>query len=119
MTDNDDAYREPVVYPVGTIVELATRMLRLMERMVSGDAVDEAQYARVFGAKEGMVQQLQRVSDILREMRSLEAAVNPVPVKRQVPMGKEEQALIRHYVLQLAGQYAREGAQASANADDV
>lgn len=106
-----------VVYPVDAVLTIATRILAVMERVIEGEMPDDALYARLFGSKEGLVQQLERVCDIVSQAREIE-------VTRQQRTGRvmdeDERALIRHYVVQLAKQYAQEDAQAAApNAGDA
>lgn len=103
-------------YPTDAVLRLSAQMLAVMERVIAGEVIDEALYVKIFGNKEGMVQQLQRVCDVLGDVRAMEVqqrANKDAPV-----MDEEERALIRHYVVQMAKQYAQEDARAS-NADDA
>lgn len=114
MTDNDAALALMPDYPIEAALRLSSRMLDLMLGVLEGVDVDDVLYARVFGTKEGMVQQLQRVCDVLTDVRTLEMQVNP-PERCAVRVSdEEEQALIRHYVVQMAKQLAQD-----ANAGDV
>ncbi|MBA4274469.1 MAG: hypothetical protein C0436_02315 [Alphaproteobacteria bacterium] len=114
MTDNDSALASMPDYPIETALRLSSRMLDVMLGILEGKQMDDALYDRVFGTKEGMVQQLQRVCDVLTDVRALEMHVKPVGRCAVRVSDEEEQALIRHYVVQMAKQLAQD-----ANAGDV
>lgn len=96
---------QPPVNAADAVLQLALHMLGAMERTVRGEAIGDELYARLFGNKEGLVQQLQRLCDIVSDARALRQS--DAPQRQQRPMDEEEQALIRHYVAQFAQQYAR------------
>lgn len=102
---------KPLVNAADAVLQLALHMLGAMERTMRGEAIGDELYTRLFGNKEGLVQQLQRLCDIVSDAQALRLA--DVTQRQGRPMDEEEQALIRHYVAQFAQQYAR------ANADDA
>ncbi len=102
------------VYPIADMLSMVTEMLTVMRRSVLGESVDEAITARLFGNKESMVQQLERLCDVLKATRALQAELTPEDAVH-APMGEEERALIRHYVVQLGKQYEAEAMALSAD----
>lgn len=102
------------VYPVDAVLTIATRLLAVMERVIEGETLDDALYARLFGSKEGLVQQLARVCDIVSQVQEIDVAQ---PQRTARVMDGDERALIRHYVVQLAKQYAQEEAQGAPSED--
>lgn len=103
--------KQPAIHAADAVLQLALHMLEAMEKTVRGEMIGDELYGRLFGNKEGLVQQLQRLCDIVSDAHVLRQS--DVTQRQGRPMDEEEQALIRHYVAQFAQQYAR------ANANDV
>lgn len=83
----------PVIAAMHGLVE---ELLALMQRALRGDAVDEALYLRAFGAKEGMLPQLQKICGLVEEMAALEKECAPQVQTEDV--GMYEKQLIAHYL---------------------
>jgi hypothetical protein len=75
---------------------LADDLLSLMQRTLKGDVVDDAIYLRAFGAKEGMVPQLQKLCGLVEEMQLLEKEI--APQSMQTDASAYEKELIAHYL---------------------
>lgn len=91
--DADDVYRPLVV----AMRDIAQELLVLMQQALRGTLLDETLYVRAFGAKEGMVPQLQKIAGIVEDMRLLEEASAP-RVREEAAISEQEKALIAHYL---------------------
>lgn len=109
--------------PTQMMVTICEQVMQLMQRVLAGEMVDDALLERVLGSKESVVQQLQRVSDVLTEVQALEAQIAQPDGQSETEhsaMDAQEKAIIRYYVEQMARHYAKaEQTSAAANADDV
>lgn len=93
--------------PLMTMVQIIEGMLTLMQKVMAGKiSVEDVQYQSAFGSKEGLVPQLQRLCNILKELQALSLQVNSTQHTTEVSvrMDADEQALIAYYVEALKAQ---------------
>lgn len=93
VSQTDEGYQPLIV----AMRDIAQSLLVLMQQALGGTLVDEALYVRVFGAKEGMVPQLQKIVGIIEDMRMLEQATVP-QMAEDAAISEQEKALIAHYL---------------------
>jgi hypothetical protein len=104
---NDNTCNEARQYPLAAVVALTSTILELMQQVVSGTEIEDAHYARVFGNKEGVVQHLQRLCNVLSEIRAIDPEA-PDASTAPLMMGAHDSEVLQHYVMQLAAHYAKE-----------
>lgn len=96
--------------PLMTMVQIIEHMLTLMQEVMLGKiSVEDVQYQSTFGSKEGLVPQLQRLCNILKELQALSLQVDSPQNTTEVAvrMDADEQALIAYYVEALKAQQAK------------
>lgn len=91
--------------PLHEVVAMIELLLKLMQRALEGDALDEAIYQRAFGSKEGLVQQLQRLCAIVSEVAGLvvEEQASDHQAAMTLRLSAEQRALAEYYLERLNG----------------
>lgn len=100
------AIQEFLPLPLPSMVALVERLLSLMDEAMQGAlASDDDRYVRVFGSKEGLVPQLQRLCAVLKDVQVLSLNM-PKETKAEVEvrLDADEHALITYYLEALRAQ---------------
>jgi hypothetical protein len=104
---HDNKCKDMRQYPLGLLVTLTSEILALMQQVVRGEELDDGIYARVFGNKDGLVNQLQRLCEVLTDIRAIDPEA-PEAMTTPVMMSVQDSDVLRHYVMQLAAHYGKE-----------
>jgi len=78
--------------------EVAEALLGLMQGLLKGEVAEE-EYRRLFGTKDGMVVQLQKLCALVQEIRELEQlSAPPAEAVEVAEVDRYERELIAHYL---------------------